>query len=712
MARIVAGDADRAAWAPAEWLWMYQQMILIRRFEETLLDLKDRELIHGPVHTSIGQEATAVGAASAIRPSDKFAGTHRAHHQYLAKALNACREPGFDPVKTGLTDAMQDHVRVLLLEVMGLADGCSGGRGGSMHLYHAGIGVAGTNAIVGGGVPNATGTAWADALQGKDCVTLCFFGDGALYQGTIHESCNLASLWQAPILYVIENNAYAVGTSCVEACSADPLCAVAAGYNMPAFRVDGMDAAAVRVAVEYILARRKRLLPAFLQVDTYRHCHHAGRAPGSAFGYRDKEEEAQWRERDPLAVCERWLRRRRLLSRKRRDALEQNARECVRRAVDYVLATDGNGSVSVRAERWPAPETLFSGLRDENAASIGCFVEAGDVPCTREIRYSDAIAEVTGRWLEKDERALVLGEEVANMGGGAYGATKGLAERYPGRVLNTPISESGFCGLACGAALNGMHPIVELMFSSFGLVAADQLFNQIGQLGHIYGGNVSVPLVVRTRVAAGLGYGAQHSMDPVALFALFPGWRIFVPTTPFDYVGLFNAAMKLRSPTLVVEHHVFYGQKGGIPDGPPDHVVAPGKAKVLQEGDAVSVAAYGRGVALAMAAARELEAEDIAAEVMDLRTVDDAGMDYETIGASLRKTGMLVTVEEAPGCNSIGAKIVTQCAQRFFDYLDGPAVRVHGADVPLPVSRRMEGLCLPGTADVVAAIRRAARRES
>jgi 2-oxoisovalerate dehydrogenase E1 component len=703
-------DSDWAAVPRTELLWMYQQMALIRAFEEKLLALKDANLVNGPVHTSVGQEAVAVGAALAIRRADRFCGTHRAHHQYLAKALSACAPGTYDPLRQGLTDTMRAHVLVLMKEIMGLADGCSGGRGGSMHLYNADIGVAGTNAIVGGGVPSATGVAWADKMQGRDTVTICFYGDGAVYQGAVHEACNLAALWNAPIVYAIENNHYAVATSRTEGCSAPNLCQVATAYGMPGFRVDGMDPVSVKGALRHILADRANL-PCVLEIETYRHYHHAGSTPGSAFGYRSKEEETDWRRRDPLTQFEARLRERRIGD-AQIERLREQAQSCVDAAAGEILETDAAGATVIRDALWPEAENAASGLRDERAREVGPFVEAGDAGCKREIRFPDAIAAVTGRWLEQDPAVVVMGEEVSNMGGGAYGATKGLPTRFPGRVRNTPITEAGFCGLACGAAMNGLHPVVELMFSSFGLVAADQLFNQIGQLGHIYGGHVSVPLVVRTRIAAGLGYGAQHSMDPVALFSLFPGWRIVVPTTPFDYIGLFNAAMKLKSPTLMVEHHRFYGEKGMIPEGPPDHVVEIGKAALRREGGDVTVLAYGWGVRLAECAAAQLVSEGISAEVLDLRTVDDAGLDHETIGRSIRKTGAVVTVEEAQACNAIGPKLVQACEQRWFDYLDAPAASVNALNIPLGVSRRMELQCLPDVEKTVLAIRKAARREA
>lgn len=688
-------------------MWMLHQMQIIRAFEEKILELKDDGLVNGPVHTSVGQEAVAVGAALAVRSTDKFCGTHRAHHQYLAKAFSAVAPEKFNPLRDGLTAEMQAHVLTLLKEIMGLADGCSGGRGGSMHLYNADIGIAGTNAIVGGGVPPATGIAWADKQLGRDCITVCFYGDGAVYQGAVHEACNLGSLWGAPIIYAIENNHYAVATSRKQGCSAPQLSNVAAAYGMPGFHVDGNDPIAVRNAFGHIL--KKSDLPCVLEIETYRHYHHAGCIAGSSFGYRTKEEEAEWRARDPISCFEATLRTRGVKAGDI-EKLRNQADAAIESAVAQVLTLNGNGTNMIRPELWPPITEADRGLRDEDIAAVGQFVEATDCECTREIKYPDAIAQVTGRWLEQDPGVVVMGEEVENMGGGAYGATRGLAEIYPGRVRNTPITEAGFCGLACGAAMNGMHPIVELMFSSFGLVAADQLFNQIAQLRHIYNGYVDMPLVCRTRIAAGLGYGAQHSMDPVALFSLFPGWRILVPTTPFDYIGLFNAAMKMRSPTLMVEHHGFYSEKGMVPEGKPDHTIEIGKAALRREGKDATVLAYGWGVRLAERAMDQLASEGITADVLDLRTVDDASIDYEAMGRSLRKTGALVTVEEAQACNSIGPKLIRACEQRWFDYLDAPAVSVNAPDIPLPVSKSIEAYCIPTVEDVKTMILKAARR--
>jgi 2-oxoisovalerate dehydrogenase E1 component len=710
--RIDVDESDWAQESPSDLLWMLQQMLIIRRFEEELLALKEKNLIHGPVHTSIGQEGVAAGMGCALRPHDRVSGTHRAHHQYLAKVLSAIRPAGLNPLD-GLPPSMTEETTTLLKEIMGLAGGCSGGRGGSMHLFHKGAGVIGTNAIVAGGVPHATGFAWADKMQGRDSMTVCFFGDGAMYQGVLDEASNLAGLWKAPIVFFIENNQYSVGTTLDQSCSAKRLHEKALAYSMPGLQVDGMNPLAVKKALDHVrLHRDEGFLPCYIDAETYRYLHHAGNLAGSAFGYRKKDEETGWRTRDPVAQCIAALRTLGMIDDEKLRVLEEQARRMIAGAVAACTEAGPGGALIIPDRLWPAPQSIGTGMRDDRLLRTPEGVEPEDITCDDELKFSDAIAAVTGRWMERDPLVFVCGEEVANMGGGAYGATKGLPRRFPDRVRNTPISEAGFSGLACGAALNGMRPVVEIMFSSFVLVAADQLLNQIGQLGHIYGAHADVPVIVRTRIATGLGYGAQHSLDPSALFTLFPGYRVVCPTTSFDYIGLFNAAMRSRSPTLIIEHQVHYGLKGAVPRDNLDFLVAPGRARIVRAGTDVTVATYSSMATVAREAADRLAAEEgIEAEVIDLRTIDDAGMDYETIGRSLRKTGMLVTAEQAPRCNGIGGKMTTQCLQRFFDEFDGAPLNINAPDVPIAVSRRMEVLAIPSVEQTMVGIRKAARRE-
>jgi 2-oxoisovalerate dehydrogenase E1 component len=249
------------------------------------------------------------------------------------------------------------------------------------------------------------------------------------------------------------------------------------------------------------------------------------------------------------------------------------------------------------------------------------------------------------------------------------------------------------------------------MMPDFALMASDQLFNQIGKLRHMYGGSVSFPLVVRTRVATGFGYGGQHSMDPSAYFALFSGWRIMAPSNAFDYVGLFNTAIRLNDPVLLVEHGTLASKEGQVPDNTMDYFIQYGKAKVVRDGTDVTVLTYLTGVDTCVRAADELESEGISAEVIDLRTLDYSGMDFATTGESVQKTGSVLIVEQSPRSLSLGGRMSDEIQRRFFDYLDCPIARVTALDIPPPVSRKLEEATLPSFGQIRAAMARAGRHQ-
>jgi 2-oxoisovalerate dehydrogenase E1 component len=709
-AEVVADETDWAALSPVALRNLLFQMYLVRRFEQNLLELKKNNLIHGPVHTSIGQEAVAVGTMAALRRTDGIGGTHRAHHQYLTKACSFHLAPEFDAVTDELPAALKQAMATLLAEIMGLDAGCCRGRGGSMHLCDPTIGVLGTNAIVGGGIPLAAGAAFSEKYRKSGNVVVSFFGDGATNQGAFHEALNLAGLWKLPVIYVLENNGYAVATSLAESSAVTELSVRAAGYGMTGRVVDGNNVLAVKAAITEAAQalRGGDAPPVFIEMKTYRDFHHAGDIPGSAFGYRSREEEQEWKQRDPVETFKRDLLARGFLTAAQDAQLQQRVAGIVVEATGTCVEAG-----AIKTSLLPAPSSIAEGLRGSGAEFAGvAFTEPGDVPGERKkMKYVEAIAAVTGRWLENDPAVFVLGEEVGHMTGGPYLATKGLAKRFPGRVLDTPISEAGFCGLAGGAAMNGLRPVVEIMFPDFALVAADQLFNQIGKLRHMYGGRkVEMPVVVRTRIAVGCGYGGQHSMDPTALFALFSGWRIVVPSTAADYVGLFNTAMRCNDPVLIVEHHEQYNQVGEVPENLDYHIPF-GKARLMTTGSDVTVLTHSFATTLVTQAAAELAAEGISVEAVDLRTVSMPDIDYALIGKSFAKTGSLVIVEQSPASNSIGARIGYECQRRFFDQLDGPIATVTAADIPTPVSKWAEAASLPSLEQIKATIRQAATRQ-
>jgi 2-oxoisovalerate dehydrogenase E1 component len=692
-------------------------LYLIREFETLVLQLKDADLVHGPVHASIGQEAVAAGVAVALRKSDLIASTHRAHGHFLSKALMYYCPDDYDPLQTLITEPMQRAVDKTLAEIMGLRDGWCGGRGGSMHLYDAASGNLGSNAIVGGGIPIATGAAWAQKLQNKDTVVVSFFGDGAINQGCFHEVANMAALWNVPVLYLVENNLYAVGTCTDESSYVEDLAQRTIGYGFNSLIADGMDPVAMYLAVRDAARQmRQDPFPYLIEAKTYRYYHHGGGLVGSAFGYRSKDEEAEWQGRDPLSAFPETLARLGLLSSQEIERLQTMAKASIAQAANACTA-EQEGKAYIPPEKWPPAESATRDVRcEEDVFADVSFVEREDFSEFKPMTYVRAISGTTLRAMQRDERVIVLGEELANLNGGAYGSTRGIVEVYPKRLFNTPISETGFVGMGGGLAAAGLLPVVEVMFPDFSLMASDQLFNQIGKLHHMYGGQVCFPIVVRTRIAIGYGYGGQHSMDPSAFFALFSGWRILAPSNAFDYVGLFNTAMRFQDPVLIVEHGMLYAVEGQVPvDGDGefnmDYYVPYGKARVVRPGSDVTVLTYLTGVAKCLQAAEALAAEGIDAEVIDLRTLDYTGMDYAAIGESVKKTGSVLIVEQGPRSLTLGGRISDEIQERFFDYLDCPVGKVAALDVPLPVSKALETAVIPSLAVIQAAMARGGRHE-
>jgi len=665
-------------------------VFVINEFETAVLKLKNDDCVWGPVHTSIGQEAIAAASVAALKKSDKFFGTHRSHHQFLSKVLQYYVPDKWDPASDKLPDEAETVVRRTLAEIMGLADGYCGGRGGSMHLRDKQAGFFGSNAIVAGGIPLATGTAFTEKFNNTGNVVVCFFGDGAINQGAFHEACNLAGLWKLPIIFFLENNEYAVATKVDISCAVSELSVRAASYGMEAHIVDGNDAFAIYHLMNSLAEDiRKNNRPCFVEAKCYRRFHHAGDQPGSAFKYRSKEEEDIWIKKEVVSNLPENLLKHGILSAKEIEHLNDMAFQAVKNAVDYY--TEGTDRKKVKAGMFPLPETASNGVRSDGSEFRNIkFSERENYSAFQEMKYSDSISAATGRWLEKDKGTFVLGEEVANFGGGAYCATKGLPDKYPDRILNTPISEAGFTGLGLGAAMSGMRPVVEIMFPDFSLVAADQIFNQIGKARHMYGNTTDIPLVLRTRIAVGCGYGGQHSMDPVGLYALFSGWRIIAPSNSFDYIGLFNTAMQSNDPVVIIEHHLLYTLKFPVPENDIDYFIPFSKARIISEGNDVTLITYGVMAYRCEKLISIFKEKGISVELIDLRTIDLPGLDFETIGESLKKTGVAIVVEEAPTNLSLGAKIAAGLTERYFDYLDSPVMRLTSLDVPNSVSRVLE----------------------
>ncbi|MFI7482023.1 thiamine pyrophosphate-dependent enzyme [Kocuria sp. M1R5S2] len=699
---------------------MLVQLHTVRVFEEVVLQLAGEGLVHGPAHSSIGQEGAAVGSILALRGADGVNGTHRGHHQFLAKGLSYLRPDGMTVVDGVKDDQLVEFVHRTMSEILGLQAGFSGGRGGSMHLQWLEAGALGTNAIVGGGVPLAAGNAWAqrhdaEAAEGRNDqdmgVTVTYFGDGASNIGSTLETFNLAAAWHLPLCFFIENNLYAVSTRVDEVTGEPRLAARGPGFGIRSWRVDGMDPLAVylaqREAVEHMRAGRGATL---IEAETYRYFHQNGPFPGSAFGYRTKEEEQQWRDRDPLRKVAGEMIRRDLLTDEQLEDLRERITGEVGRIVDRIAEEDPDsttGGRRIRPDLWPDPATVDEGIRAEPTVAGQILADDAE-PASSQRRFVDAIADVLGHRMATDRGVVVLGEDVHRLKGGTNGATRGLKDAYPDRVLGTPISENAFAGLGGGMSMTGRYrPVIEFMYSDFLWVAADQVFNQIGKARHMFGGRSGMPVVLRSKVAMGAGYGSQHSMDPAGVFATNPGWRIVAPSTPRDYIGLMNSALDLQDPVLVLEHVDLYGTKGEVPDGDLDYRLPVGHAAVRRTGTGVTVLSYLNMVDVSLQAAERRP--DLDAEVVDLRWLDRASLDWDTVGASVRKTNSVLIVEQGPPGTSYGGWLADEIQRRFFDHLDQPVQRVTGREAAPSISRVLESAANAGLDDVLAGLDEVAR---
>jgi 2-oxoisovalerate dehydrogenase E1 component len=701
--------ADRVDWDgadPALLTAMLSQLVLIRTFEEYVLELASAGLVHGPAHSSIGQEGGAVGSILPLNSADAVSGSHRGHHQFLAKALSHVAPKGLD-----LTAELPDDVRTVLLrtlaEICGLSRGYSHGRGGSMHLQWKEAGAMGTNAIVGGGVPMAAGYAWANRASGTDAVSVTYFGDGAINIGSTLETFNLASAWHLPICFFIENNQYAVSTSVAEATGEPRLSARGLGFGIPSWKVDGMDPLAVYLAMQEALAHmRAGKGPTMIEADTYRYFHQNGSFPGSAFGYRTKDEEAQWRQRDPIMQVAGHLVRRGIMTQAAIDEAVRSAKQVMAETGDMLLEPLPGGKPSqrrIRLAEWPDPAFVDVGVRGDLSEFEDAYVAdrdsfAGEIAARKLI---DVVAAVMARRMQTDPTIVVMGEDVHHLNGGTNGATRGLKEQFPDRVLGTPISENAFAGLGGGIALDGrFKPVVELMYADFMWVAADQLFNQIGKARHMFGGDGEVPFVLRSKVATGTGYGSQHSMDPAGIFATAPGWRIVAPSTPFDYVGLMNSALLCKDPVVVLEHVDLYTSTGEGPVDDLDYCLPVGRAAIRRTGSAITVISYLAMVHEVLEAVAELG--DVDAEVIDLRWLDRASIDWDTIGESVKKTHNVLIAEQGALGTSYGGWLADEIQRRFFDQLDQPVQRVTGGEASPSISKVLERAAIAKSEEVAA----------
>ena len=649
---------------PAELERLYVDMVRIRRFEERVVELFQAGLVKGTAHSYAGEEAIAVGACAHLRKDDYVASYHRGHGHCIAKGAR--------------TDRM-------MAELMGRATGYCQGLGGSMHVADLERNILGANGIVGAAMPLSVGAGLAIRLKGGDQVVIAFFGDGANNQGIFHESLNLATVWRLPVLFVCENNQYALSTSYKHTTAVDSVATRASAYGIPGVRIDGNDVLAVHDAVGAAVARARRGEgPSLIEALTWRWGQHSMRA--NLPDPRTAEDMAAWIARDPIQQFGELLTGREVFTGAELAARDAAALEEIDDAVAF-------------AEQSPEPEpdVLATAVYAPHAA----HVEPADRG-TRELTFAQALNEAMAQEMERDSSVFLMGEDVADTGG-IFQVSKGLLDRFGReRVRDTPISEATFCGAGVGAAIAGMRPIVEVQIFDFVTLMMDMLVNQAAKFRYMLGGRPTVPLVVRGPQGGGIRLAAQHSQSLEAWFVHVPGLVVVAPSSAYDAKGLLIAAIRDDNPVIFLEHKLLYlGQTEPVPEAP--YAIPLGKAMIRRPGTDVTIVATQMMVGQALQAATRLEADGIEAEVIDPRTLKP--LDLDTIVESVKRTNRLVVVHEGWKFGGFGGEIAASVTEAAFDWLDAPVARVGALDVPMPFNDRLERAVIPSAERIIAAVK-------
>jgi len=642
---------------------LYHRMQIIRQTEEELARCHQRGLIHGACHTYVGQEAIASGVCAHLTNQDSVFSTHRGHGHALAKGLTPL---------------------ALIAELFGREAGCSKGRGGSMHLFSPEIGLMGTSGIVGPCILQACGGGYSAKLKRNGAVAVAFFGDGAVNNGAFHEGLNMASIWKLPVLFICENNQFATEVPFAYASGNPSVGSRGAAYGIPGYELDGNDVLEVyRAAGQAVERARRGEGPTLLECKTYRTRPHA-EGMGD-FTYRTREEVDQWKNKCPIIR----LRSESVsIDPSEFDAIDHEVKELVQQS-----------RKDAEQSREPSSDTAQTHVWSESNPKPVARPTSGT--STRTVSYSQATLEALSEEMASNPDIFVMGEGIG-VRGGNFLTTKGLYEQHgPERLCDTPICERGFVGLACGAAMTGTRPVIDFMFADFVLDGYGEIINQIAKMQYMSSGRLRMPVILRGCIGIGHSAATHHSGSYYGILAQVPGLKVAVPSMASDAKGLLKRALRGNDPVVFLEHRELLQSKEEIPDG--DYEIEFGQARIVRSGKNLTVVAIARMVHLVLSLCDKLEQQGISVELIDPRTV--LPLDTETILQSVRKTGRLLIVDEAPAACGVSAEIAARIADAGFDELDAPIRRVCGAFCPTPYSPSLESQVVPSAEMVERAIR-------
>jgi 2-oxoisovalerate dehydrogenase E1 component len=661
-------------------LGMYRTILLARILDQKIWGL-NRMGKAAFVVSSQGHEGAQVGSAWAIR----------AGHDVVL--------PYYRDLGVMLAVGMTPY-QILLAVFARPDDPNSGGRQMPNHWGSPELNVISGSSPIATHIPHAAGIAKAFQHRREDKVAVCYFGDGAASKGDFHESLNFAGIHRLPIVFVCENNGYAISVPLSKESAVENIAQHAHSYGFGGVIVDGNDPLDVYAAVHSAMRRaRKGEGPTLVECKTYRYLAHTSDDDDRT--YRTPQEVEAWRKKDPLQRMKQYVIEQRLLPEQREDELEAEVRaevdDAARRAEAAEPAPPEMAFTRVYARPLRPIPMVPAGAGDEVVEQKAMPLPEGGTERT----IVDTVRQTQHDLMAADERVVVLGEDVGPRGG-VFRATDGLhAEFGDDRVIDTPLAESSIVGIGIGMALAGLRPIAEIQFADFIHSAFDQLVSEAAKLHYRSNGGFSVPLVVRAPWGGGVHGALYHSQSIEVFYAHVAGLKVVCPSTPADVCGLLRAAMDDPDPVLFLEHKRTYRLiKGLVPDDPSWRVPI-GVAEVAREGDDLTVVTYGLHRHLCLEAA---EAVDASVEVVDLRTISP--LDRDTVLASACKTGRVLVVHEDNVSFGVGAEVAAVVAEEAFYDLDAPVRRLAMADVPaMPFAAPMEQAVSIDSARIAEAMR-------
>ena len=629
-----------------------EKMYLSRFFEEKLQKEFSEANLYGTTHLSIGQEASHVGLCAALEKGDWIVPTHRCH---------------------GFNIASGSSMEAMFSEMLGSRHGLCKGLGGSMHMTDVSNYNLGSSAVVGSGVPLAGGCAFALKRQNIPNIAVAIFGDGASSRGSVHEMMNLASVWNLPILFFMENNHYGMSASSDRMIATSTIHNRAEGYSIGHERLDGNDVLAV---IDGVKRAREKILkdnkPYFIEVDTYRLC---GHSKSDKLLYRTREEEKEWAKKDPISLFVSFVVKNGILSENQCADIKEKAFECVDKAWEDAWAKRDDILSLEEARALVMPESQSPLFFDGGKKHRGT--------------YRTAVREALSEIMENDERVTLIGEDIG-VYGGCFGVTGPLYQEYPDRILETPVSEEAFTGLAAGAGILGERVIAEIMYGDFLTLASDALINHAAKLRYMSAGQLSCPMVLRTPVGSGTGHGSQHTQSLESMFLNVPGLKVVAPSDPFTAKALLKSAWADPDPVLFIEHKALYGSSGECGDAFSSFPI--GRAQLLSEGDEITLISYSRATLTARRAVAEAGRRVDHIDLLSLRPID-----FPAIKQSVLKTGMVILVEDPSFAGSVMATVAGMIASdpECFAALKRPVKVIAGEDTPIPFSRELESAVVP-----------------